>query len=54
MAHLWIREAAADWSILSLAEDAYELDVVPPHVLSARPAPASGAAIKNQKFRIPS
>lgn len=42
MAHLWIREAESDWSILALAEDAYALDVVPPRALTARPAPASG------------
>src|SRR5689334_6186262 len=44
MAHLWIREPASDWSILTLAADAYALDFVPPHRLRARPAPASGSA----------
>jgi hypothetical protein len=44
MAHLWIREPASEWSILSLVEDSYALDVVPPQAFSARPALASGSA----------
>jgi hypothetical protein len=41
MPHLWIREPASEWSILSLAGEEYALDAGPPHTLSARPALAS-------------